>query len=141
MTESQHFSMFQTFSMFFSERHRKMLGKSLGHRKMSVLVFFTNTKFKKTRQKWLSPNIFLCCFEKNIKKIWDIEKCWDSVIFLLHFSEFGYVTKIFYVPNFFYVFRWTHLLCCSPFKNYESRSYIAPCQFLVRTYIMEPMYL
>ena len=28
---------------------------------------------------------------------------------LFHFSEFGYVTKIFYVPNFFYVFRWTRL--------------------------------
>ena len=49
--KSQCFSMSQTFSMFFSKKHRKMLG--------------------------------LCRF-------------------CLHFSEFGYVTKIFYVPNFFY---------------------------------------
>jgi hypothetical protein len=46
----------------------KKLTKCLGHRKVSVLVFFTNKNFKKTRQKRQSPNIFS-------------EKSWDSVIF------------------------------------------------------------
>ena len=32
------------------------------------------------------------CPSKNFS----IEKCWDSVVFCLDFSEFGYVTKIFY---------------------------------------------
>ena len=34
------------------------------------------------------------------KKVWNIEKCCDSVIFCPHFSEFCYVTKFFYVPFF-----------------------------------------
>ena len=64
-SELQNFFMFQTFSMF-----QKKLRKSLGHKKVSILVFFTNTNFKKTRQKQQSPNIFLCFSEKNIEKAW-----------------------------------------------------------------------
>ena len=64
----QNFSMFQTFSMF---------QKSLGHRKMSELVCFTNKKFKNDRV----PTFFYVFSEKNIEKVWYIEKCWDSVIF------------------------------------------------------------
>jgi hypothetical protein len=94
-----HFSEFGYVTEFFYVPDffyvSKKLRKSLGHRKMSVLVFFTNKKFKKTRQN----DFFLCFSEKSLGHI----KCWDSVIFLLHFSEFGYVT------NFFYVFRWTRL--------------------------------
>jgi hypothetical protein len=75
LTMFQNFSMFQTFSMF-----QKNL-ESLGHRKVSVLVFITNKNFKKIRQKQQSPNIFLCFSEKNLEKVWDIEKSWDFVIF------------------------------------------------------------
>ena len=77
-----HFSEFGYVTEFFYVPDffyiSKKLRKSLEHRKMSVLVFFTN-KIKKIRPK-------------------TIEKCWDSVIFCPHFSEFGYVTKNFYVP-------------------------------------------
>ena len=31
----------------------------------------------------------LIFLKKNIEKVWDIEKSWESVIFCLHFSEFG----------------------------------------------------
>ena len=40
------------------------------------------------------------CPSKNF----NVEKNWDSVVFALIFSEFGYVTDFFYVPNFFHVF-------------------------------------
>jgi hypothetical protein len=80
-----HFSEFGYVTEFFYVPDffyvSKKLRKSLGHRKVSVLVFFTNKNFKKTRQKRQSPNIFLCFSEKNIEKVWDIEKSWDSVIF------------------------------------------------------------
>ena len=46
------------------------------------------------------PERLQACPSKNF----NIEKCWDSVIFALIFSKFGYVTDFFYVPDFFYVF-------------------------------------
>jgi hypothetical protein len=55
----------------------KKVRKSLGHRKMSVLVFFTNKEFKKQGKNDRVPTFS----EKNIEKVWDTEKCWDSVIF------------------------------------------------------------
>jgi hypothetical protein len=44
------------------------------------------------------------CPSKNF----NIEKSWDSVVFALIFSEFGYVTDFFYAPDFFYVFLKNH---------------------------------
>ena len=44
--------------------------------------------------------ILMVCPSKNF----NTEKCWDSVVFCLIFSEFSYVTEFFYVPHFFYVF-------------------------------------
>ena len=58
-----HFSIFGNVTEFFYVPDffyvSKKFRKSLGHRKVSVLVFFTNKNFKKTRQKRQSPNIFL----------------------------------------------------------------------------------
>ena len=52
---------------------------------------------------WLKDQLYIelgACPSKNF----NTEKSWDSVIFALIFSEFGYVTDFFYVPNFYYVF-------------------------------------
>ena len=75
----------------------KKLRKNLGHRKMSVLVFLLHKISKKQGKNEEVPTFFYVFLKKNIEKVWDIEKSWDSVIFCLHF----YVTEIFYVPNFF----------------------------------------
>ena len=65
-----HFSEFGYVTEFFYVPDffyvSKKLKKSLGHRKMSVLVFFTNNNFKKTRQKRQESQHF---FRKNIEKV------------------------------------------------------------------------
>ena len=43
-------------------------------------------------------------YNRSPSKNFKIEKCWDSVVFALIFSEFGYLTDFFYVLDFFYVF-------------------------------------
>ena len=67
---------FSEFGFFYVS---KKLIKSLGHRKVSVLVFFTNKNFKKKQGKNEKVPTFFS--EKNIEKVWNIEKSWDSVIF------------------------------------------------------------
>ena len=90
--------------------------------------------FGKWRQKWQSPNIFLCVFKNTCVfyyiNFWKhIEKCWDSIVLALIFQK--NIEKVWdiekicniaefrkdqgkndRVPTFFYVkvFRWTRLM-------------------------------
>ena len=60
-----------------------------------IFTYLKNYYFLSNSIHW-----FKACPCKNF----NIEKSWNSVVFALIFSEFGYVTEFFCVPNFFYVF-------------------------------------
>ena len=83
----QNFSMFQTFSMF-----QKNLEKVWDIEKCLYLCFLLIQISKKQGKNDRVPTFFYVFFRK---KVWDIEKSQDSVIFLLHFSD----TPIIYVFN------------------------------------------
>ena len=83
--------MSRTFSMFFLN-----IEKVWDVEKCWNLCFLQHKLFKKQGKNNRVPTFFYVFLKKNI------ERFWDSVIFCLHFSEFGYVPYFFYVPNFFY---------------------------------------
>ena len=70
MTESQHFCMYQTFSMFFLKKHRKMLGLC---RFCLIFLKFLIVKTLVCTDIFLCPKLFSKFFW-NIEKVWNIEK-------------------------------------------------------------------
>ena len=67
--------------------------------KCLFLCFLLHKISKKNKTSTTESQLFSMFFWKNIEKVWDIEKCLDSVIFCLHFSEFCY--KIFLCAHTF----------------------------------------